>query len=113
MLAHNVSIVGGDHIFSNPNYPIIFSGRPQLERTVIGEDVWIGAYSIIIAGVKIGNGAIIGAGSVVTKDIPEYTIFAGSPAKFIKMRFSDKDILTHKNMLLNNKFKMSYCKDKV
>jgi virginiamycin A acetyltransferase len=54
---------------------------------VIGNDVWIGSHSIILRGIEIGNGAIIGAGSVVTKDVPPYAIFAGVPAKLIKYRF--------------------------
>lgn len=58
----------------------------------IGSDVWIGANSTILSGVKIGNGAIIGANSLVNKDIPNYAIVAGSPAKIIIMRFSDEII---------------------
>jgi len=51
---------------------------------IIGENVRIGAHSILLPGIKIGDGASIGAGSVVTKDIPEKTIYAGNPAKLIK-----------------------------
>lgn len=58
----------------------------------IGNDVWIGASSIVLSGVTIGNGAIIGAGSIVTKDVPSYAIVAGNPAKIIKMRFPEEDI---------------------
>jgi virginiamycin A acetyltransferase len=61
--------------------------RPEL---VIGHDVWIGEWTIILPSVnKIGNGAIIGAGSVVTKDVPPYTVVAGNPARIIKQRFND------------------------
>ena len=60
--------------------------------TKIGNDVWIGANVTVLKGVKIGNGAIIGAGSVVTKNIPDYAIAVGSPAKVIKYRYSKKDI---------------------
>lgn len=56
----------------------------------IKNDVWIGANSVIMPGINIGNGAIIGAGAVVTKDVPDYAIVAGVPAKLIKYRF-DKD----------------------
>lgn len=57
----------------------------------IGHDVWIGARTIITCGCnKIGNGAVIGAGSIVTKDVPPYTIVAGAPARIIKIRF-DKE----------------------
>jgi acetyltransferase-like isoleucine patch superfamily enzyme len=65
--------------------------RPPLE---IGHDVWIGSNAIICPRVlKIGNGAIIGAGSVVTKDVPPYTILAGNPAKIIRKRFSDDIVI--------------------
>jgi virginiamycin A acetyltransferase len=56
--------------------------------TVIGNDVWIGYDSLIMPGVKIGDGAIIAARSVVTTDVSPYTIFGGNPAKLIKARFS-------------------------
>lgn len=59
---------------------------------VIENDVWIGSHVLIMPGVTIHNGAIIGAGAIVTKDVPPYTICVGSPAKVIKKRFSDSDI---------------------
>lgn len=59
---------------------------------VIGNDVWIGANSIIKQGVTIGDGAIVGAGSIVTKDVPPYSIVVGAPVKVIKTRFPDKEI---------------------
>ena len=55
--------------------------------THVGHDVWIGAKSIIMDGVSIGNGAIIAAGSVVTKDVPPYAVMGGAPAKIIKYKF--------------------------
>ena len=61
-------------------------------RTVIGNDVWIGKRAIIKAGVKIGDGAVVGAGAVVTKDVPPYAIVAGVPAKIIKYRFDEDTI---------------------
>lgn len=68
-------------------------GHPSCKGDIIIEnDVWIGAKSTIMSGVKISNGAVVGAGSVVTKDVPPYAIVAGNPAKIIKMRFSDKQI---------------------
>lgn len=68
-----------------------FSAHPFAvsKETVIGNDVWIGAGATILAGVTIGNGAVIGAGSVVTKDVGDYEIWAGNPAKCIRKRFSD------------------------
>jgi chloramphenicol O-acetyltransferase type B len=60
--------------------------------TVIGHDVWIGAEAMIMPGIKVGHGAVIGARSVVTKDIEPYTIVAGNPAKPIRKRFSEEQI---------------------
>lgn len=100
MFANNVSIIGGDHDFVNPNIPIIFSGRGILEETKIGKDVWIGAYSRIKTGVTIGDGAIIAMGSIITKDVEAYTIYGGVPAKKIKDRFiNKKDQEKHLEML--------------
>lgn len=59
----------------------------ELPRTMIGHDVWIGFRSTIKAGVTIGTGAIIGMGSVVTRDVPPYTIVGGTPARAIRPRF--------------------------
>lgn len=108
MLAPNVSILGGDHIFTNPNKPIIFSGRPEMPNTHIGEDVWIGANASIMAGINIGNGAIIAANAVVTKDVPSYSIFGGNPAKLIRMRFNEEEIILHKKMLLKPNVEVSF-----
>lgn len=59
----------------------------KTEPAIIGNDVWCGANAVIMQGVKIGNGAIIGANSVVTKDVPDYSIVVGVPARVIKYRF--------------------------
>ena len=61
---------------------------------VIGNDVWIGYEAVILAGVTIGDGAVIGARTVVTKDVPPYTIVGGMPAKPIKKRFPQERIDT-------------------
>lgn len=61
-------------------------------NAIIGNDVWIGSQVLIIGGVKIGDGAIVAAGSVVTKDVPPYAIVGGVPAKVIRYRFNDDEI---------------------
>ncbi|WP_158856666.1 CatB-related O-acetyltransferase [Lunatibacter salilacus] len=100
MIAPDVKIIGGDHRFDIVGTPSTFSGRHILERTYIGRDVWIGTNSIILCGVTIGDGAIVAAGSVVSKNIPEFAIVGGVPAKLIKYRFTEaKDIEIHKTML--------------
>jgi acetyltransferase-like isoleucine patch superfamily enzyme len=90
MFAPRAVVVGGDHRFDIPGTPIIFSGRYEVPETHIGRDAWIGYGAIIMAGCSIGDGAIVAAGSVVTKDIPAYEIHAGTPAKQIKDRFPDQ-----------------------
>lgn len=95
MLATSVSIVGGDHVSDRPGTPIVFSGRPPAIKTIIGKDVWLGHKATILAGVTIGDGSIVAAGSVVTKSIPPLSVFGGIPAVFIKDRFNfqrDKDL---------------------
>lgn len=100
MLAPEVKIIGGDHKYDIAGRPMIFSGRDEQLETEIGKDVWIGSRSIIMRGVKIGDGAIIAANSVVTKDVEPYSIVGGSPAKFIKNRFNTiEDIEIHNKML--------------
>ncbi|ESW87802.1 antibiotic acetyltransferase [Mesorhizobium sp. LSJC285A00] len=64
-----------------------FRARRQAKAVGIGNDVWIGHGAVIMPGISIGNGAIIGANSVVTRDVPAYTIVAGVPAKPLRMRF--------------------------
>ncbi|WGW00514.1 CatB-related O-acetyltransferase [Vibrio sp. YMD68] len=67
-------------------------------ETFIGNDVWVGASAIILKGVKVGDGAIVGAGAVVTKDVPEYSIVVGNPAKVLKYRFKKEEIEWFKHL---------------
>ena len=77
------------HVYSSN----LITGHPRSKGDVrIGNDVWIGYRSIILSGVSIGNGAVIGAGSVVTKDVKEYEIVGGVPAQHLKNRFNDYEI---------------------
>ncbi|TYO99021.1 maltose O-acetyltransferase [Geothermobacter ehrlichii] len=79
-IAPNVKFHAAGHDYSDDNF--VHTG----DEIIVGDNVWIGAASIILPGVTIGNGAVIGAGSVVTKDVPENAIVAGVPARFVKSR---------------------------
>ena len=69
------------------------------EPIVIEDDVWIGARAIILKGVRIGTGAVIAAGAVVTKDVPPFEIWGGVPAKLISKRFTDEQLGKHIEIL--------------
>jgi len=84
-IASHVVIVASEHNWEDPNIPIHFQGI-RSKGIKIGNDVWIGTHCVILDGVSIGNGAIVGAGAVVTKDVPPYSIVVGIPAKVIKKR---------------------------
>ena len=112
-IAYNVRTVSGNHpssIFVS-THPAFFSVAKQAGftyvsenffeetvyaegkyKTVIGNDVWIGANVLIMSGVHIGDGAIVAAGAVVTKDVEPYTVVGGVPAKTIRKRFNDEQI---------------------
>ena len=96
---------GGNHLTKATSaYPFaIFGGDwknamdgkeyPTKGNTIVGHDVWIGHGAVIMPGVKVGNGAIIGSNAVVTKDVPDYSIVAGVPAKIVGRPKSDKPSL--------------------
>ncbi|RMG69362.1 MAG: antibiotic acetyltransferase [Bacteroidetes bacterium] len=79
--------------FYAPSYGLVEKQAfEEYHQTTIGNDVWIGANSTLVDGVTIGDGAIIGAHAVVTKDIPPYAVAVGVPAKIIRYRFSEAEI---------------------
>jgi len=82
--AHTV-IVSSTHRIDSIALPIRAQGN-EPRPTVIGDDVWIGAHCVVLGGVRIGAHAVIGAGSVVRHDVPEYAVVAGAPARVIRMR---------------------------
>lgn len=85
LIGHDVSIITTNHNFNDSFLNIREQGISFGEIT-IEDDVWIGAKAIILSGVRLGKGSIIGAGSIVTKDVNEKAIVAGSPARIIKYR---------------------------
>lgn len=76
-----------NNIFGKSEY-VHLSFNDEIKKTIIGNDVWIGANVLILDGISIGNGSVIAAGSVVTKDVKDFTIVGGVPAKVIKERFN-------------------------
>ena len=113
----------GDHCMFGPRVTMITGGHrmdvlgrlmdsitseeklPENDQDIELEgDNWIGANTTILKGVKIGKGAVIAAGSVVNKNVPNYAIVGGVPAKIIKMRFSPDEIIKHEQMIIDNRF---------
>jgi acetyltransferase-like isoleucine patch superfamily enzyme len=85
LLGYRTQILSSNHVIPQGRGRIFGAGHDHAE-VIIENDVWIGANCIILPGVRIGEGSVIAAGSVVTKDIEPYSIVAGTPAKFIKSR---------------------------
>ena len=86
MMGRDVVILGRNHEFHDTTRPMCLQGFQPHEPISIGDDVWIGIRVIILPGVSIGSHSIIGAGAVVTSDVPEFAIVAGVPAKVIGWR---------------------------
>lgn len=118
LLANRVAIIGRhDHDFSAVGYPVRFSpwiGSERLasqyinEQATIEDDVWLGFSAVVLTGVTIGRGSIVAAGSVVTRDIPPYSIAAGVPAKVIGQRFRDHaTIALHESAIRYGRFRFS------
>ena len=97
-----VTIMGGNHNFKDVGI-YIFNNHTKHPNddlpVIIDDDTWIGCNAIILKGVHISQGAIVGAGAVVTKDVPAYAIVAGNPAKVVKYRFTEEQIIEHEKQL--------------
>lgn len=92
LIGPNVVIRAADHIFADANRAISLQGHRK-GTIEIGEDVWLGANVVVLPGISIGKGCVVGAGSVVTKNLPDYTVAVGVPARAIKSRGTD-DVIT-------------------
>jgi len=90
-LSWNVTIGAATHTFKNVSSYFLKPIEPD-DPVEVGNDVWFGSNTVVLPGVKIGNGSVIGAGAVVTADIPAYAIVAGVPARVIKFRFDPMTI---------------------
>ena len=91
MMGPDVLYIESNHRFDLTDVPMIEQGNAPEKGLIIGDDVWIGSRAIFLPGVSVGNGAVVGAGSVVTKDVPEWAVVAGNPARIIRYR---KDVLS-------------------
>lgn len=90
---HPLQFCSTHPFFYEPHYGFVERSKITPQTKQIGNDVWVGSRAIILPGChKIGDGAVIGAGAVVTKDVPDFAMVAGNPAKVIKYRFSDRKI---------------------
>jgi len=101
MIGQNCSIQAGGHVFNDSTRPMMFQGQ-RSGPIEIGDDVWLGANVVVLPNVKIGRGSIIGANAVVTKDVPEFAIMGGVPAKLIRYRFSQEEKEKAKNTIFQS-----------
>ena len=99
--ANTAIMLGGDHSTRNVStfpFGVLMGGVAEDAHAVtrgdveIGHDVWVARDSMILSGVKIGDGAVVGAASLVTRDVPSYAVVAGNPAKIVRMRFTSEQI---------------------
>ncbi len=118
LIANRVAFVGRhDHDFKRVGFPVRFAPwigsqrfpSPYItERVVVEQDVWIGFGATVLTGVTLGKGCVIAAGSLVTRDVPPYSIAAGVPARVVGSRFADpKEIEEHEEMIRSGRFEFS------
>ena len=116
MFGAQCTLIGGNHKFDDPNICMAHYHEPgSIEPITIEEDAWIGNGTTILKGVTVGEGSIIGAESVVTKNVKPYSIYVGNPAKYIKPRFKNyDDLLVHLKMMKEKyNFKTKYSLDEL
>jgi chloramphenicol O-acetyltransferase type B len=102
LVSSNVSMVGNDHPFDDPDTTVYWQGRRDRDRVVLEGDNLIGFGTIIVGSVTLGRGCIVGAGSVVTKSLPRFTVCAGVPARVIRDRFPGRPQLREGDRLVSS-----------
>lgn len=90
LMGPNVTIFSTSHDYESLEVPMMFQGEKERRPVTIGDDVWIGTNVCIMPGVTVGNHVIIGSNAVVTKDVPDYAVVGGVPAKIIRYRNEKK-----------------------
>jgi len=86
MIGEELIVISQNHEFGDLRTPMWKQGWKKDQPVVIEDDVWIGSRVILLPGVKVGKGSIVAAGSIVTKEVPPYTIVGGNPAREIRKR---------------------------
>lgn len=102
MFGPGVSLIGGSHntaVCGRFMFDVRDKRPDDDQDIVIEDDVWIGSRAMVLQGVTVGRGAIVAAGSIVTKNVPAYSVVAGSPARVLKFRWSLDKILQHEQEL--------------
>ena len=84
LVARNVYIADHDHAYADTSQAILHQGVASVGRVVVGDGAWLGQNCVVTSGVHIGRGAIVAANSVVTKDVPDYSLAVGAPARVVK-----------------------------
>ncbi len=93
MMGPDVLIIGQhqSHRFDDLSMPMRLQGREDVAPVVIEDDVWLGARVIVLPGIRIGHGSVIGAGAIVTRDVPPFAVCAGNPARIVRFRKDPED----------------------
>lgn len=95
MFAQNVHVTDGYHRFDVVGKTIRDSGPGEKVRVHVESDAWVGAGSTLMKGVRIGEGSVVGAKSLVLRDVPPYSVVVGAPARVVSLRFSDDELREH------------------